>query len=286
MENYGIQNPCHENWLEMTPNEQGAFCGSCQKNVADWSSFSTSQVLEQMKSSSSSSTCVRMEVNQYQSVVNLINRYQQSKATQMKTAGFLTVFLVFGMSLFASASPGSQHAIQQVHKQLSSAMVSETLDSGPGDTTAVAPRGNRAELDTNFAEVNLPQIEIRGMRRTETVDHRFIVGAYYMPSHHMIEEIQELDKNGVPIPEEFNALLFPNPTRGLSQVKIELPKADRLTFQLVDMTGRILQQFEDRQLEPGTHQVRFNFDLKERGIYLLQIAGSEYQEAIQVYFEE
>jgi len=39
-----INNPCHENWEAMTPNEQGAFCLSCQKTVVDFSQKSIREI--------------------------------------------------------------------------------------------------------------------------------------------------------------------------------------------------------------------------------------------------
>jgi hypothetical protein len=40
-----IAEPCHENWQQMTPQEQGRFCGSCQKTVVDFSMMSDQEVL-------------------------------------------------------------------------------------------------------------------------------------------------------------------------------------------------------------------------------------------------
>jgi hypothetical protein len=40
-----IAEPCHENWQNMTPHEQGRFCGSCQKTVVDFTMMSDQEVL-------------------------------------------------------------------------------------------------------------------------------------------------------------------------------------------------------------------------------------------------
>jgi hypothetical protein len=39
-----IENPCNEDWSKMTKAEQGRFCGSCQKNVIDFSKMSSREI--------------------------------------------------------------------------------------------------------------------------------------------------------------------------------------------------------------------------------------------------
>lgn len=41
-----IAEPCHENWQNMTPQEQGRFCGSCQKIVVDFSLMTDKEILD------------------------------------------------------------------------------------------------------------------------------------------------------------------------------------------------------------------------------------------------
>ncbi len=59
-----IPKPCHENWDAMTPVEQGKFCGSCQKQVVDFSSMSDRQVAEFFKKPSTGSVCGRFMTDQ------------------------------------------------------------------------------------------------------------------------------------------------------------------------------------------------------------------------------
>lgn len=54
-----IAEPCHENWDSMTPVEQGKFCGSCQKQVVDFTGMSDRQVAAFFKKPSTGSVCGR-----------------------------------------------------------------------------------------------------------------------------------------------------------------------------------------------------------------------------------
>jgi len=60
-----ITEPCHENWEAMTPNQQGAFCGSCQKDVVDFSKMSI-QGIKNFFSKPKGKVCGRFEETQLQ----------------------------------------------------------------------------------------------------------------------------------------------------------------------------------------------------------------------------
>lgn len=59
-----IAEPCHENWDDMSPVEKGKFCGSCQKQVIDFSHMSDRQVAEFFKKPSTGSVCGRFMTDQ------------------------------------------------------------------------------------------------------------------------------------------------------------------------------------------------------------------------------
>jgi hypothetical protein len=51
--------PCHEDWDAMTPVDKGKFCGSCQKQVVDFSNMSDREVAVFFKKPSTGSVCGR-----------------------------------------------------------------------------------------------------------------------------------------------------------------------------------------------------------------------------------
>src|ERR1044071_8769805 len=59
-----IPKPCHENWDNMSPVEQGKFCGSCQKQVVDFSNMSDREIAVFFKKPSTGSVCGRFMTDQ------------------------------------------------------------------------------------------------------------------------------------------------------------------------------------------------------------------------------
>ncbi len=47
-----IAEPCHENWNNMSPTDQGRFCMSCQKQVVDFSTMTDKEILEHIAAAS------------------------------------------------------------------------------------------------------------------------------------------------------------------------------------------------------------------------------------------
>jgi len=60
---FSVPVPCHENWNNMTPNEQGRFCSSCQKDVVDFTKMSEYELILYFKNINQN-TCGRFRNDQ------------------------------------------------------------------------------------------------------------------------------------------------------------------------------------------------------------------------------
>jgi hypothetical protein len=70
-----INEPCHENWDAMTPNEQGKFCGACAKTVVDFTNYSTDDIIGFFKKDKGN-TCGRFTNTQLQKTYVPTNVYR------------------------------------------------------------------------------------------------------------------------------------------------------------------------------------------------------------------
>jgi len=58
-----IPNPCHEDWNQMTPDEQGRFCLSCQKTVVDFTQMNKAEIQQYFKTAVNEKICGRIKAN-------------------------------------------------------------------------------------------------------------------------------------------------------------------------------------------------------------------------------
>lgn len=86
-----VPEPCHENWQEMTPIEQGRHCGVCTKNVIDFTRFTDKELLDFL-STPQQNICGRFDNKQ-------LNRAIEYPITQQKYS--LPSSWLFGLSLLA-----------------------------------------------------------------------------------------------------------------------------------------------------------------------------------------
>ncbi len=104
-----INTPCHENWDGMTPNEKGAFCLSCQKNVVDFSKKTVTEIKSFFTAlPETESVCGRFEEDQLEDMTfdHFHNHFKKWHYFQ-KAA--VIMFFIFGFSLFGGAQNNNHH---------------------------------------------------------------------------------------------------------------------------------------------------------------------------------
>lgn len=99
-----INEPCHEDWDKMTPNDKGAFCLACQKTVVDFSKKTIDEIKTFfVQKPATESVCGRFRDRQLHelSFDEFINEFMSWKF--LKRAAVIC-FLVLGTTLFSSCS--------------------------------------------------------------------------------------------------------------------------------------------------------------------------------------
>lgn len=104
-----IPEPCHENWGAMTPNEQGRFCGSCQKTVVDFTHFSAEDIQNYFAKHYGQKVCGRFKNEQLTAInIQIPNTVFSYIPASRKFA--LALFIVFGTTLFSCTDNNGNNA--------------------------------------------------------------------------------------------------------------------------------------------------------------------------------
>ena len=102
-----INEPCHENWDAMTPNDKGAFCKSCAKDVVDFSKMGIAEI-KSFFSKPQGKVCGRFEEKQLQELTfdDFFAKFTYWNFTKKFAVIF---FMAFGFWIFSNASAFAQN---------------------------------------------------------------------------------------------------------------------------------------------------------------------------------
>lgn len=105
-----IPKPCNENWNEMTPEQQGAFCKVCSKVVVDFSKMSDEEVIAYLEKKKEEKTCGRFKASQlspYELKIDIRNIVTKGSFPKI----FAASLFIFFSSLFVCKSDTGDNII-------------------------------------------------------------------------------------------------------------------------------------------------------------------------------
>jgi hypothetical protein len=108
-----IPEPCHQNWNEMTPTQQGRFCKSCAKQVVDFSTMSDTQVLHYFSNIKNENVCGRAYPDQLERAISIP---KEPKKKLFWYWNYITMlFLFFSKTNTAKAQGGIKIVVESKH---------------------------------------------------------------------------------------------------------------------------------------------------------------------------
>ncbi|MET3018012.1 hypothetical protein [Flavobacterium hydatis] len=96
-----IPEPCHENWNEMTPKDNGQFCLSCSKTVVDFTKMLPDEIQHFFMVNQNKSVCGRFKNSQLENIIVQIPTEVLYKQTQYHKMFLLALFIAMGTTLFS-----------------------------------------------------------------------------------------------------------------------------------------------------------------------------------------
>ncbi len=141
-----IPKPCHEDWNKMTPDQKGAFCGSCQKSVYDFTGKTDEEVIEILEKNKDKKICGRFDTKQLERPIEktIPNYLIQTNYSRLQ-AFAMALFLVFGSMLFNCETASAQKVgkIKVTEKPIQQHVTGEMVEEPvimTGDTVIVEPK--------------------------------------------------------------------------------------------------------------------------------------------------
>nr|WP_294925201.1 hypothetical protein [uncultured Flavobacterium sp.] len=110
-----ILKPCHENWDEMTPTENGRFCLNCSKTVVDFTTMPSDEIQHFFIQNQNNRICGRFRKTQLDTITIEIPNHILYKQKSYHKMFLLSLFVTMGTTLFSCADKnGNKTKIDKV----------------------------------------------------------------------------------------------------------------------------------------------------------------------------
>jgi hypothetical protein len=300
MSKFGIQEPCQENREGMKHNSNGAFCGSCEKQVFDATKMTKPEIMGLMKRFETL-PCMRLTAEMNQELADDYDFWLASKDSGFQKRFMLALIIVFGFTLLSCNNEPQREAIQTI-QTIGNEFVKEEGEV-PKPKEVLNPSENKVEvlgkpekiemLMGEVVEIPETSVDLDEVRVGVEDQVRIITGAINgrvlagIPSrsYTMCEFIAEQDSTevslqyddlGREIPKEYNLLAYPNPFQYETTLKVELPKETQFQLSVYNLEGKLIQDFGMQKQKPGTFEYDLNLIDAAPGVYLIHLKSEAF----------
>jgi hypothetical protein len=253
--NLQINEPCHEDWNRMTPNEQGKFCGSCNKAVVDFTNMTDGQLVDFFKLNTGN-TCGRF----YEDQIN------KPMAIPRKEIPWLKYFLTITIPAFLFSAKGIAQKKAVVEKVEKSTVKNkpDTLKKsdfgfwGGGytiyDSTEIPDKkhvmlsywNHPTKASEPIKEETLPEVKVYDILKSSKC-RSYISGAVSVVATKLICTTSGINIKGVspePIKDDNQFNVYPNPVPTNSILNLSFSKdiVGKIMLQIFTANGDLLKQ--------------------------------------------
>lgn len=294
-----IPKPCAENWANMTPTERGAFCASCAKEVIDFTTQNLHEIKSSIKEMKSSEICGRISIGQLEDLNFDYMNWEKSQQWDNQQKMFFAFVFVFVLSLTSCSTEPKRTELSVEQGEAKHMFDAETSQIKDRQTITVERKKDfellAKELETtaliepdtiskHSSDNRLSKEELTNVCRRDYITVGAIV--HYGKFDEYLEDVlpaERRDSLGRLIPEKFSSIVYPNPSPGLSKLKIELPQNSNLTIALFDLSGNYIETLSDHELfDAGVHELDLDISDQLPGTYLVSILSETYKASLKL----
>jgi hypothetical protein len=104
-----IPTACHEDWNQMTSTETGRFCGSCTKNVVDFTAMLPVEIQKYFTENKDKNICGRFKNEQLETINIQVPSNVLNSQISFHKAFLLALFIAMGTTLFSCKDANGNH---------------------------------------------------------------------------------------------------------------------------------------------------------------------------------
>lgn len=222
-----IPQPCHENWNEMTPQQQGRFCNSCSQSVIDFSKMTDKLILD-IISKTSGSTCGRFSASQLQRSMH------PTKAADHSRKLLLNILIpAFTLTLLNKTNAQEKMAFVQPVINNAPAITLQKKDVSIVPIDSILPKLINGQTSQKNQITSEPIIEC-------AVDQSILMGKIAV-----VQNVTLIDTVKSFIQKSFGGQMFtviPNPAKSGGSVRLIFKKTGVYVVDLYDNAGKLYVQ--------------------------------------------
>jgi len=193
-----IPEPCHENWQNMTPTDQGRFCNACAKEVVDFSMMTDTEVLNYFTAVTHEKVCGRVLPSQLERTI--IKPKDPKKKLFWYWNYIVMFFMFFGKGNSAKAQRCGQATTEAQLNIIRSTNVNNAL---AGKVGKVAVDNNRIitgkVTDINGNPIAFASIKIKESNTGITADVNGVYSLKVKPNAMLIITAASFKETTVPV---------------------------------------------------------------------------------------
>jgi Secretion system C-terminal sorting domain len=299
-----IPKPCHQDWNKMTPEERGRFCSVCQKTVLDFSEKTKEEIQEFILAHRHEKLCGRFRSEHLAE----FSRIELPMPVYQSRLSFLNSFVAallfcFGTSLFSCNLPASPTLgkVEARYAQTppenspdtNKVMVVGDIDATPAQcvsTEITHLKGEVEFVDEPDTTINLSAVEITdSLPWWEKGGVQITVGALMVkeevdyPPMYDEEDTMSAEKDNVLLADgNFFTSVYPNPSGGLINIKIQLAEEEWVQMDLYDLNGRLIRNLLSEIQPPELRTMQVDMTDQPPGIYFVKIIAGDMEKTERV----
>jgi hypothetical protein len=311
-----IQEPCQENWGDMTPSQKGAFCKTCSIDVVDFSNKSAEEIRDTLKANMGQSMCGRFEVKQLDKLKHDFHIWKNQPARTFQSKFLWACLIAFGMTLFTAC--GTSTAQELNTDFMTTSMIHETIsDSIKTDTTvstldsliiepdytdfimgdiAYDPSWEEGiiENEANDSATTCQEVQpIDSVKTPEVIEYdpRMVKGKISFPEdyHESLEEDTEKthEPNKIEVIKnietpQLSASVFPNPTENSATLIMSPIESDHYRIALYAIDGNLIYTIHSGVFRAGEQLFPIDLTKQTPGVYLVTFTSNTINQSLKI----